>query len=246
MVHHCSILLAFLAFAAVGCDPPKKPTPSPSPSASAPARPLAHFSVDPFGAAVFVVKASPGGGSEVKGIAKAFSGDLAIDLHDLPRTRGTIAVDLTKLELHSRGDEARDADETARARDFLASRPAGSSAPKRLAVFSIDSIEPSENDVSALSGNSRKVLLGASGNLEILGAAQKTRLSLHSTFVFTEEHLSQVTFRSEDPLTLDLAAFESSPRDPKTDDFVRTVLGRAPTDSRQLGVTVEFAVKPPR
>ena len=53
-----------------------------------------------------------------------------------------------------------------------------------------------------------------------------------------------MTFRSEDPLTLDLAAFESSPRDPKTDDFVRTVLGRAPTDPHEVGVTIEFAAKP--
>lgn len=192
-----------------------------------------------------MAKAPPKGGSEVKGIVKAFSGDLAIDLHDLARTRGTIAVDLMKLELHSRGDEPRDLDETARAREFLASRPPGSNDPRRLAIFSIASIETSEDDVSALPGNNRKVMLQATGNLEMLGVSQKAQLGLRSNFIYVDERLSRVTFRSEDPLTIDLATYESSPRDPKTDEFVHGVLGREPSDGRTVGVTVDFAAKPP-
>jgi polyisoprenoid-binding protein YceI len=210
------ILAVFLAVAPIACDEPKGAAPADAAPASAalpaPAPPVS-FAVEPFGAAVFVVKAAPGGaGKDLKGLAKAFSGELSIVPSDLTRTTGSVAVDLAGLATHGVGDDAADGEATARLRDALEVGKDTLKEPLRLARFTLRSIdEVSEKNVFDLPRDSRSVTLKATGDLDLHGMKQEKKVELTLAFTMTGGAVSRVTVRTAQPLLVSLPAHGVKP-----------------------------------
>jgi polyisoprenoid-binding protein YceI len=214
------ILALFLAVAPPACDEPKGATASTSTAASAalpPAPPPSPvpFVVEPFGAAVFVLKAPSDKIADVKGLAKAFSGDLSIVPSDLTRTTGNVAVDLSSLETHGAGDDAVDGEATARLRDALEVGKTTVKEPLRLTRFTLRSIdEVSEKNVFDLPRDARSVTLKATGDLDLHGVKQERKVELTLTFTMTGGAVSRVTVRTAQPILVSLPAFGVKPPAP--------------------------------
>lgn len=247
MAHGRSILLAFLAAAPIGCDT-TAPKGAPAASASAVMAPaaLVRFPVQPFGAAVFVVKAPPdAAGKDIKGIAKAFSGELWLDFQDLKRSRGNVAVDLATLETHGLGDDALDGDVTARVRDALEVGKATLKEPLRFARFTVRSVdEVSEENGSEPPGERRSVTLKVTGDLELHGVKQEKKVELTLTSTSAGGVVSQVTVKTAKPLSLSLSAHDIKPRGAKGEILAGQALvaaGAAHAD--EASVTFELSAK---
>jgi polyisoprenoid-binding protein YceI len=227
------ILAAILALVLPACDDPKAAAPADAAAASAaPApAPALPFSVEPFGAAVFVLKAPPGGAAkDVKGLAKAFSGELSLVPSDLTRTTGTVAVDLAGLETHGVGDDAVDGAATARLRDALEVGKATLKEPLRLARFTLRSIdELSEKNIFDLPRDTHSVTLKATGDLELHGVKQEKKVELTLSFAMSGGAVSRVTVRTAQPIVVSLPAYGVK-------------AGAAPGD--EASVTLEVSAKP--
>jgi len=170
-------------------------------------------------------------------VSGSASGELAIDLEDLSKSRGIVRIDLDKLVLYQqkRADEAGDfgdrkksekQNEHARSWFQLDAREGEvtpeQSAQNRTAEFRIDEVAPAAPNVLAMSGSERKVLATVSGVLRVHGRQVKKSAKVELTFTFAGDKLASARVKTTEPFPVNLDEFEIHPRD-AAGKFVRTV-----------------------
>jgi hypothetical protein len=140
-------LASALALAITGCSKSSSDGAALAPSASslapsvaAPSSKLVKLAIDPKGHTSIDM---PGPNEHIKAETTAASGDVAVDLMNVPNTRGTIKVDLQTLETHSFGNDD-DKAQTEHARTWLEAAPKlppDVVAANRYAQFAIRAVE---------------------------------------------------------------------------------------------------------
>jgi len=213
-----SILLASI-FALAGCgnDNPTPPAPSASalaPSKAAESKTLAKLTIDPSGTATFDMKAPL---ENIKGTVKGFGGDLEVELSDLSKSRGKIMIDVTTLETHTFGEEAKDEKQTEHARTWMEVGPKSAEDKKakfKSAEFAIREItNASTMDVTKMTGDSRSVTMTVKGDFLLHGRSVALALDLACAFQFDGDKLKAVSCKSAKPATVNLKAHAIEARD---------------------------------
>ncbi len=158
----------------------------------------------------------------------AASGELSVVLDDLSKSSGLVRVDLDKLTLfqQKRADESgeyaartKSEKQNEHARDWLqivareGEVTPEQAAANRLAELRIEKVEPSEKNVSGMTGPERKVTAAVSGTLRLHGRQAPASTKVELTFRFAGDKLESLGVKSLEPLTVNLEKFEVHPRD---------------------------------
>lgn len=206
-----------LTLAACGNDNPTPPAPSASglaPSMAAESKTLAHLSIDPSGSATFDMKAPL---ENIKGVVHGFGGELHVELADLAKSRGTITIDVTTLETHTFGDDAKDGKQTEHAHTWMEVGPKSAEDKKskfKTATFAIrEVVNPSATNVMTLTGDSRSVTMTVKGDFLLHGRSVTLALDLACAFQFEGDKLKSVACKSAKPATVNLKAHAIEARD---------------------------------
>lgn len=160
---------------------------------------------------------------------RSIVGELHVDPTDLKQSTALVKADLNQLTLYQqkRGDEKADYGERKKsdlqnqhARDWLQLNvkegdvsPAQAEA-NRWAELKIVALEnPSENDLSKLSGAERKVTATARGDFRLHGRKAAKSAKVELTFKYAGDELQSVDVKTLEPLLVNLEEFEVHPRD---------------------------------
>lgn len=213
------LLASFLTLTLAGCgnDNPTPPAPSASalaPSMAAESKTLAHLSIDPSGSATFDMKAPL---ENIKGVVHGFGGELDVELADLAKSRGTIMIDVTTLETHTFGDDAKDGKQTEHAHTWMEVGPKTAEDKKakfKTATFAIrEVVNPSASNVMTMTGDSRSVTMTVKGDFLLHGRSVSLALDLACAFQFEGDKLKSVACKSAKPATVNLKAHAIEARD---------------------------------
>jgi polyisoprenoid-binding protein YceI len=191
------------------------------------------------------------------------SGELSVDLADLSRSSGLVKVDLGKLTLYQQKrpdgsgayqERKMNPLQNEHARDWLQIVPhegevtAEQAASNKLAEFRIEKVEPSEKNVTALTGADRKVTATVSGTLRLHGRQAPVSTKVELTFHFTGDHFDSVGVKSLEPLTVNLEKFEVHPRDAAgklVRSITETIAGQLKGKIKgEAPVLIELSAKP--
>ncbi len=251
---------------AVGCskkEPPAELAPVSSAALEAPkAAGALTVSVDAPTSAVKFLMDSPL--EKIDGDAPgSASGDLSLDLTDLAKTTGLIHVDLDKLTLYQQKRPDGTGEYQARTKNPLQNQHARDwlqlvahegevtpeqAAQNRIAEFRIDKVEPSEKNVTAMSGAERKVTATVSGTLRLHGRQAPKSAKVELTFHFTGDHFDSVGVKTLEPFDVNLEQFEIHPRDGAgklvksiTETIATTLKGKI---KGEAPVRIDFTAKP--
>lgn len=213
-----SLLCAsILALAGCGNDNPTPPAPSASalaPSKAPESKTLAKLTIDPSGTATFDMKAPL---ENIKGTVKGFGGDLEVELTDLSKSRGKITIDVTTLETHTFGEDAKDEKQTEHARTWMEVGPKSAEDKKskfKTAEFAIREIAgASTMDVTKMTGDSRSVTMTVKGDFLLHGRSVAMALDLACAFQFDGDKLKSVACKSAKPALVNLKAHAIEARD---------------------------------
>ncbi|MFO0590261.1 MAG: YceI family protein [Polyangiaceae bacterium] len=215
------LFASLLTIAAVGCGSENSASTSAAPSASALApskaeesKTLAHLTIDPSGTATFDMKAPL---ENIKGVVRGFGGDLDVDLADLSKSRGKITIDVTTLETHTFGEDAKDEKQTEHARTWMevgTKTTADKKEKFKTAEFAIrEVVNPSATNVMTMSGDSRSVTMTVKGDFLLHGRSVALALDLACAFQFDGDKLKSVAVKSAKPAMVNLKAHAIEARD---------------------------------
>lgn len=171
-----------------------------------------------------------------KGTLRVCRGELDIDLLDLQKTQGSIAIDLGSMEMDGDADGGGANDATRSAQNWLdlgSSRPEAERERLRWATFTLTSIEelsteraaegkrvksaePSEPDSGART-ETRNVTFTAKGNLQVHGVRVDVSVPMTAAFHYPEAAAPDVRpdhieLTSRRPLSVSLGTHEIKPR----------------------------------
>ncbi len=215
-----ALLVPFVTLALAGCGndaPPTPPAPSASalaPSMAAESKTLAHLTIDPSGSATFDMKAPL---ENIKGVVHGFGGELDVELADLAKSRGKITIDVTTLETHTFGEEAKDNKQTEHAHTWMEVGPKTAEDKKtkfKTAEFAIrEVVNPSAANVMTMTGDSRSVTMTVKGDFLLHGRSVTLALELACAFQFDADKLKSVACKSAKPATVNLKAHAIEARD---------------------------------
>jgi polyisoprenoid-binding protein YceI len=235
-----------LGAALAGCskDDPAAPVASSlPPSTAAPSKKVIRFVIEPSGTATFDMKAPL---ENIKGLVKVSSGDFEIDPYDLEQSRGSVALDVSTLETHTFGEDAKDASQSEHARTWLEVGKANMKEQHRLARFAIRKIDAvSDKNVMQMQGDSRSVTVTASGDFLLHGAKQEKTVELTLIFTFVGDTPTSVTVKSKKPMAVNLKAHDIKARGDKGEEIVAKTLELFGTKvAEEASVTFELTAKP--
>ena len=220
----CSSLLLTLASA---CSKTDKPDLAPATSALSSAAPVTAsaktYALDTKRSSVeFTMDAEL---EQISGRAPAAAeGKLFIDPTNLSKTSGLIKVDLDKLSIYKRNRDEASAEFGAEEKNDKQNRDMrnwfqiGEDAPPddrekfRWAEFKIVSVKASQNDVTALSGATRKLEALVTGDFRLHGRTTKKSLQTELTFSFKAGEVEQVSVETEKPFDIGLEEHDIKPR----------------------------------
>jgi hypothetical protein len=245
-----AVLVTSLAFV-LGCGDDKPAGPASSASALAPAPPpesktLARLTIESSGSATFDMKAPL---ENIKGTVHGFGGELEVELADVSKTRGKITIDLTTLETHTFGEDQKDQQQTEHARTWLEVGAKTSDDKKqrnKLAEFTLrEVLNPSNADVTQMSGDSRNVTLTAKGDFALHGRSVTLTLDLACAFQFEGDKLRSVAIKSVKPAQVNLKAHDIQARDDVGEVVIAKTLELFGTKvADDATVTFELMAKP--
>lgn len=239
--------LALLA----GCGDDKSVAPAPSASALAPStaqesKTLAKMTIDPSGSATFDMKAPL---ENIKGTVRGFGGDLDVELSDLTKSRGKITIDVTTIEMHTFGEDAKDQTQGEHAKTWLEVGPKAAEDKKQKlknAEFAIrEIVNPSATNVMKMSGDSRSVTLTAKGDFLLHGRSVALSLDLACAFQFEGDKLKSINIKSAKPAQVNLKAHDIQARDDAGEVAIAKTLelfGKKVADD--AAVTFEVTARP--
>jgi len=188
-----------------------RPPASASASASSAALPLTRYVLGEQSVIRFEIPTKHG---PLSGTLSHVSGELAIDLSDLTRSRGQVRVELGSLEIHAeRGARGGDSALLERARAAL-ELPSDPQAPAAFASFELSSIEdaaptliePPAQRAGATTAANRHAHLTAVGNLLLHGFRVLRRAPLSAEFAFAGDRQTpdSLSIRSRSPFVVSL------------------------------------------
>ena len=213
------LFASLVTLASLGCGSENSASTAPSASALAPSKAeesktLVHLTIDPSGSATFDMKAPL---EDIKGVVRGFGGDLDVDLADLSKSRGKITIDVTTLETHTFGEDAKDEKQTEHARTWMEVGPKTAADKKekfKTAEFAIrEVVNPSATNVMTMSGDSRSVTMTVKGDFQLHGRAVALALDLACAFQFDGDKLKSVSVKSAKPAMVNLKAHAIEARD---------------------------------
>lgn len=240
-------MLACTIGTAVGCDeekppPPERTEPWPAPAVGAdrPDRRVVSYRIEPRSGSTVDVSTRR---QKNEGVLPVARGNLDVDLLDLAKTRGEVALDVAAMRMQSFEDEPeQNQEQTRRARAWLdlgASRPEPHREKHRWATFRIRSIvDPSVDaahrgkvvkqvpaddagpEAGPPPGETRVVDLTAVGDLTFHGVRVEAGAKLTAEFHYADGASFDTTpdailVRSRAPIVVSLAAHDVKPRDEK-------------------------------
>ncbi len=216
----------------VGCEgEPEKPMAAASASASAPPpapAPTAQvkkFNIEKESAKVEFAMDAPK--EKIRGLAKGSSeGTLQIDLMDIAKTTGTIAVDISGLEVSQSaandkgefGESKVDELQNKHARAWLEiSDDTPEDVRKQnsrveFTITKIDKVAPSA-DVTKMTGDLRKVTFTATGDFLLHGKKTTKTVDMEGEFTWSLGKPIKVSLKTAKPFSVDLAEHDVRPRD---------------------------------
>lgn len=273
MVGYSVFGLSLFALALLGCEdkPAAQPTaataapaaataaPSAAPAALAPSKPPAagtiKLSVDKTKSQVDFVMDAPK--EKIRGRAEgATQGELHIDPTDLTKLSGSIAVDITGLELFQKkaaddgafGEEKKEEKQNEHARAWLEISPDTPEDVRKknaLVEFTIASIEDaSATDLTKVEGAERKVTFKAKGTFSLHGHKVEKTAELEAIFHYEGDKLAHVQVKTTKPLAVSLAEHDVRPRDGFGKLAKATLEVVAPKVAKEALVSVDVTARP--
>lgn len=252
------LLLALAAPFAAGCeDKPAAPL-APTATALAPAKPAAaaarKLTIDKASSKVEFMMEAPQ--EKIRGrVSGAMEGDLQVDVTDLSKSTGVLIVDITGIEiLQTKADDAGKFGEETKsdlqnqhARTWLEISPdAPEDVRKKNArvEFSVRSIEEvSANDVTKLTGATRKVTLKAKGDFLLHGRKTEKTAELEAVFTFDGDKPVSVAVKTVKPFAVGLTEHDVRPRDKFGSLAQKTLEVLAPKVAKEALVSLDFTAK---
>jgi hypothetical protein len=169
---------------------------------------------------------------------KSVQGELFVDTMDLSKSTGLVKVDLQKLTLYQqkRADESGEYGtrvksdlQNAHARDWLqivaheGEVTPAQAEENRWAEFKIEKLSnPSASNLSAMTGNERKVTATVTGPVRLHGRKAEKSAKVELTFKYEGTKLMAVSVKTVEPFNVPLEEFEVHPRD-AAGKFVKTL-----------------------
>jgi hypothetical protein len=261
MKRHVAVLAlaALLPIGIAGCgdEAPKKLAPTAEGSSLAASKPKSEnakkWSIDASQSKVEFAMEAPK--EKIRGrVPGGVSGELYIDPQNLAATTGTIAADLSTLELYQRkadegdqfGEESKSDLQNKHARSWLEiddSAPEDMRKKNARVEFAIRSIEAaSANDVTKLSGPERKVTLKAKGDFLLHGRQQPKEAELEVTFKYEGDKPVRVSVKSVKPMSIGLAEFDVRPREAFGKLAEKTLDALSPKVAKEAPIVVELSL----
>lgn len=266
--------LSLTALALLGCEekPAAQPTAAPAATAAAPtalasAAPAAlaqakppvegavKLSVDKAQSKVDFIMDAPK--EKIRGRAEnATQGEIFVDPTDLTKLSGTIAVDITALELFQKkaaddgtfGEEKKEDKQNEHARAWLeisADTPEDVRKKNALVDFTISSIEDtSVKDLTKVEGAERKAAIKAKGLFSLHGHKAEKTVELEATFHYDGAKLTHVQIKTTQPFSVELAVHDVRPRDGFGKLAKATLEVVAPKVAKEALVSVDVTARP--
>ncbi len=221
--------------------PPERtePWPAQATSAEAEERIVAKYQIAPGSKTTVAANTRK---QKNEGVISVVRGNLDVDLLDLSKTRGSIAVDVASIRMTSNEEPEQNVEHTQRAQNWLhvgASRPEALREKHRWAKFEIRSIEslseaaayrgklqkkarpaPDAGDASVSPNlEVRRITLTAIGDLELNSARVEASAKLSAEFHYEDgasfdARPELIVIKSRSPVRVSLAAHDITPRVP--------------------------------
>lgn len=253
-----SCLLLALTGGVAACDNTPSAPLAPSASALAPTKPATStakkFTVDKASSKVEFMMEAPQ--EKIRGrVPGAMEGELQVDPADLTKTTGLLSVDISGIELFQTkaddsgkfGEEAKSDLQNTHARTWLEisddAPPDVKKANSRV-EFAVRSVENvSQKDVTAMTGNTRKVTLVAKGDFLLHGRKTEKTAELEATFTFEGDKPVSVAVKTVKPFGIGLAEHDVRPRDKFGSLAQKTLEVLAPKVAKEAQVSLDFNAK---
>jgi hypothetical protein len=194
---------------------------------------------------------------KIRGRAEgATQGEIHVDPKDLTTLSGSVAVDITGLELYQTkaaddgtfGEEKKEPMQNEHARAWLEISPdTPEEVRKRNAhvEFTISSIEDaSVKDLTSIEGAERKATFKAKGVFSLHGRKAEKTAELEATFHYDGAKLTHVQVKTTKPFGVDLAQHDVRPRDGFGKLAKATLEVVAPKVAKEALVSVDVTVRP--
>jgi hypothetical protein len=253
------LALSLPVLAACDAGPPKAglaPTATalaPSKPAAATARPMA---IDKGSSKIEFVMEAPV--EKIRGrVDGGTEGQIQVDPSDISKTTGFLAADISGIQLYQQvqdnkskefGDEVKNDKQNEHARQWLEIGPdAPEDARKKNArvEFAIRKVESaSQNDVSKMTGTTRKVTFQATGDFLLHGRKTEKKVELEATFTYAGDEPSAVSVRTVKPFAVGLAEHDVHPRSGFGVLAEKGLDLLAPKVAKEALVSVEVMAKP--
>lgn len=226
---------------------------APSKPAVATARPMA---IDKASSKVEFMMEAPV--EKIRGrVSGATEGQIQVDPSDISKTTGFLAADISGIELYQQvqddktkefGEEKKSDAQNEHARQWLEigpDAPADARQKNSRVEFAIRKIEgASQNDVTKMTGPSRKVTFKATGDFLLHGRKTEKTAELEATFNYAGDELSSVSVRSVKPFAVGLAEHDVHPRKGFGVLAEKGLDILAPKVAKEALVSVEVMAKP--
>jgi hypothetical protein len=263
--------IAALSLAAAGCTEneakPEKPAspaaassaPAPTPAAApakAPSMDAKKLGVVTAGSKVDFLMEAPQ--EKIVGHApNSASGELQIDFMDLTKSTGTLAVDISGLEIFQAkpdkdgkfGSETKSDAQNEHAKNWLEiskDAPEKDRQENSKIVFTIKSIEAAgEKNLTKLTGAERKVMLKVTGDFTLHKKTVEKVAELEATFKMDGDKPVSVAIKTTKPITVGLAEHDVKPRDGFGKLAARTLEVLAPKVNKEALVSLDLTAKVP-
>lgn len=200
---------------------------------------VARYVIEPRCEASLELKAKE---ATPRGAFRVCRGELDVDLSDLAKSHGSLAVDLGSIEMQGEGDAGRSDEYTSEAEDWLdigASRPEAERERLRWATFTLASVDElgadsahggklvrggSSDDVPAAESDAgdakrerRLVALRAKGTLLVHGVRVDVTVPMHVVFEYAgraaaDQRPERLSLETRRPVTVSLQAHDVKPR----------------------------------
>ncbi len=215
------------SLASLACSKSEKQNLAPTASALASAAPVTKMSktfvLDPSKSSVsFSMEAEL---ERISGKApESAQGELFIDFKDLAKSTGLVKIDLDKLSIYKKvrkegetefGEEEKNEKQNRDMRNWFQigeDAPADDREKYRWVEFKITKVDASPNDVTSLSGPSRKVEATVIGDFRMHGRVTKKSLPLELEFKFDGDEPTGLAIRSSKPFAVGLEEHDVKPR----------------------------------
>jgi polyisoprenoid-binding protein YceI len=239
-----------------GCQEDAPSTPlAPTASALAAAKPKTAdartFSIDKSSSKVDFLMEAPF--EKIRGrLTGAAEGDLAIDLMDITKATGLVAVDLTGLELFQTkadedgglGEETKSDLQNQHARTWLEISPDTPEDMRKKNArveLSITKIEATgDANVAKQTGKTRKTTFKATGDFLLHGRKTTKNVDLEATFTYEGEQPVSVTIKTTKPFAVGLEEHDVKPREAFGRLALKTLGDLAPKVGKEAMVTLEL------